>query len=162
MSVTAHGCGAVWMMRNARGGAMETWMWLSVGAVLVVVAAVVASRPNPLKKAVDRARDTEDLTEIVTMIEAKSTAEQVTAWDQAISRLWRAYDRELAAKLIREAADRCDADIMSYWVRQVVEVEPEIARKAFNRPFLARYFDLPEPPPGAQPAKRGARKRKKR
>ena len=138
---------------------METWMWIVVGGVMLVAAVAVASRPNPLKKAVDEARESEDITGLVTFIEGKSAAEQVTAWDQAIGRMWRAYDRELASQLVREAAERCDADIITYWVQQVVQVEPDIARKAFNREFLSRYFDLPDPPP--QPPKRGGRRKKR-
>ncbi|MEL6179418.1 MAG: hypothetical protein AAFS10_10715 [Myxococcota bacterium] len=115
-------------------------MWLGVG-VLVIGFVAAGSRPGRLKRALQHARRTGELAPVVEAIERTPRPSQPNAWDQALSELWRAYERELAARLVMEAARRSDADIVQYWIRQVLEVEPEIAREVFTPSFVNEYFD---------------------
>ena len=119
---------------------MSGWVWIGVG-VLVVGFVAVGSRPGRMRRALKLARETGDLTLVVEAIERTPRLEQPNAWDQALSELWRAYERELAAQLVIEAARRSDADIVQYWIQQVLTVEPMIAREVFTQEFVTEFFD---------------------
>lgn len=104
-----------------------------------VVAAKV--RPMTLQRALKPAREQGDITLVVQFIERKAKGSQTTAWDQALTALWNSYHREAAAELAMEAARRTDAPVVQYWLRQVLEVEPEIAQARFTAEFMLEHFD---------------------
>ena len=117
-------------------------IWMAIFASLAVVAFVARSafRTSGVAAGVSFAQQTGRLDVLIDAIEARPEAEQATQWDQAIGALWRDYAREEAARLVVEAAQRCEADVVQYWIRQVAEVEPEIAQEQFSEEFLAEHF----------------------
>lgn len=93
-----------------------------------------------LPSVVAKAQGAGDFSAVVAFIDAYPEAGQGTQWDQAIGQLWQAYAREDAARLIVEAAQRSEAPVVQYWIRQVLEIEPEIAEAHFSAEFMAEYF----------------------
>jgi hypothetical protein len=62
---------------------------------------------------------------------------QADLWDQALGQLWQAYDRELVARTLVEVAPGEEIMILQYWMKQVMEIEPEIAQARFTPGFMA-------------------------
>lgn len=118
---------------------MSTWIWVALGTVVVGFVAAGA-RGDQIKRAMKVARRTGEVADLVAAIEATPGKDRATRWDQAISDLWQGYHREAAAKLVVEAVQRSDADIIHYWIQRVLEVEPEVAADVFTREFIADYF----------------------
>ncbi len=121
---------------------MEPWMWIVVGTVMVgfVAATGFKQKGGSFSKNMNAAMKGE-VTPLVNFIAALPPEEQATRWDQAINNLWQAYERETAAKLVVEAVQKSEADILQYWLRQIMEVEPEIAQEIFTQDFLLAFFN---------------------
>lgn len=119
---------------------MTTWIGIAIGAVIVGFVLRSAFSGTSIKAATDLARETGKIELLVEAIEARPESEQATHWDHAIDSLWNSYAREEAARLTMEAAPRCDSDAIQYWMRQVLEVEPEIASNVFTPEFLDEFF----------------------
>ena len=118
---------------------MSAWLWIALGAIgAVAVGMVVLRRPNAKAAMVTAIQG--DLGPLVTKIESDGT-DDGTGWDNALTELWRTYHRQTAALLVVEAAARSDADIIQYWIGQVIQVEPEIARETFTQEFLETHFN---------------------
>ena len=118
---------------------MSSWIWVVLGTVVfgfVAGASIKLGRKDPVKVALK----TGELGPLLESIES-SVGDRATTWDKHISTLWNAYERETAAKLVVEGARSCDADILQYWIRQVIEVEPEIATETFTPEFLEACFN---------------------
>ncbi|PJB37426.1 MAG: hypothetical protein CO108_21210, partial [Deltaproteobacteria bacterium CG_4_9_14_3_um_filter_63_12] len=65
-----------------------------------------------------------------------------TAFNQAVKQMWDQYERPLAVDLIKRCANFVStSSIGQYWIRQVLEVEPELADEAFDSDFLATYYN---------------------
>jgi len=121
---------------------MDVLYWVAPLLVgLVAFVSIGAVRPGGLRRGMRLARRTGDITAVVAAIEKMSPETRETHWDHAINALWQVYDREAAAALVVEAAKRCDAGIIHYWVQQVLQVEPEIAQETFTLEFLEAHFD---------------------
>lgn len=119
---------------------MLTWMGIILTVAVLALLAKTALRASGVAAGTAHARKTGELSAVISAIETTPFAEQATQWDQAIGELWQSYAREEAARLVIEAADRSDADIIQYWIRQVLEVEPEIASTHFTQEFLDEHF----------------------
>ncbi len=119
---------------------MIIWIGTAIGAVIVAWVLRSAFSGTSIKAATDLARETGKLDLLIETIEARSEAEQATRWDHAIDSLWNSYAREEAARLTMAAAQRCDSDAIQYWMRQVLEVEPQVASDVFTQEFLDAYF----------------------
>ncbi|RAL25311.1 hypothetical protein DL240_03620 [Lujinxingia litoralis] len=116
-----------------------TW-WMIVMAIAAVAVVLWQFGAGRLTKPLEQAMRTGEIAGVLAAVESASPKEQPTLWDHAIGELWKSYHRETAISLIREAATRSDADIVQYWVRQAMEVEPEIASQVFSPEFLEAYF----------------------
>lgn len=119
----------------------SAWIWIILGTATVGLVVGTQWRPVSLQSLLKQAQRSGDLAPLVAFIELREDTERPTLWDQAIGQLWRRYERELATLLIVEAGMRCDADIVQYWIRQAMEVEPEIAVATFTPEFLSTCFD---------------------
>ncbi|TXD43754.1 hypothetical protein FRC96_01125 [Lujinxingia vulgaris] len=119
---------------------MTMTLWMIVAAIAAVVVVLWQFGAGRLQKPLAHAMRTGELAGVLAAVESASPAEQPTLWDHAIGELWKAYQRETATRLITEAAARSDADIVQYWVRQAMEVEPEIAAQYFSPEFLEAFF----------------------
>ncbi len=117
------------------------WMWIAAGTVTFGFVVAARFRPMTQKQALAQWQRTGDLAPLAGLIAAKPADRQATAWDQAIKTLWQSYEREAAARLTVEAAQRCDAKIIQYWMKQIMEIEPGIASRVFTQAFLDSYFN---------------------
>lgn len=113
------------------------WLLFVFGAVFFLLRRF---GPYGLGKELDLAHRTGDIPALIASIEAAPEHVQPTLWDQAIGSLWNEYARETATRLIMEAAERSEAPIIQYWLKKVMEVEPEIAHEFFTEEFLTRHF----------------------
>jgi hypothetical protein len=116
-----------------------------IGVAVVIAIALALSRSSAqntaLSRAVAKAEKTGDVEPLVEAIRQKPSAKQPVEWDQALDTLWQRYARREAAIAIMAAAQQTDARIIQYWIRQVLEVEPEIANDVFDQAFIDEYFD---------------------
>lgn len=108
-------------------------------AALAVVAWLL--RPGQLGRAVDRAMKTRDLEPLAEIVRKKRGEERATAFNHAVRRLWDGYERELAAHFVTlMAPELSDVRIVQYWMKQILEVEPELARQRFADTFLEQFY----------------------
>lgn len=119
---------------------MSTPLLILFGTFFFALVAAPLVRPNAMKRALARARTQGDFGPLLTLVERAPKQTQPDLWDQAISQLWQRYERELVAKLLLEAAPRSDAKIIQHWLRQLLEIEPEIAKEHLSEAFLLAHF----------------------
>lgn len=119
-----------------------TFMWLGlfVAAAIGLWMARTALRSTGISSRIAHAAQTGELHLLIEAIEGLPDEEQPTHWDQAIGQLWQEYARETATRLIMAAAERSDAEVIQYWIRRVMEVEPALADEHFDEEFMQRYF----------------------
>lgn len=118
-------------------------VWVLVGAV-VVVAVMARLARRGMASHVDSFLRDGDVGALVGRIEALPPATQPTAYHSALLRTWATYERRRAMELIREMGMRVgDASIAQYWIRQALEVEPEIAREVLDEDWLSAFY-VPE------------------
>lgn len=113
------------------------WILFVFGAVFYLLRRF---GPYGLGKELDLAHRTGEIPALVATIEGAPPKIQPTLWDQAIGSLWNEYARETAIRLVMAAAERCEGDIVQYWIKKVIDVEPELAQDYFTEDFLLRYF----------------------
>ncbi len=118
---------------------MTTWIYIAFAAVAAIAVLRLFRRGADVAAVAAHAAASGDVTLLVEQIEA-SDADPATSWDQAIARLWEAYHRETAARLVVEGARRSQAPVLQYWIQRFLEVEPEIAEEHFTPEFLDRYY----------------------
>lgn len=94
-----------------------------------------------LSKGIALAQKTGELSGIESAVQGLPHERMVTAFHTAIKELWDAYERETAVRLIREVTETVpDEDIVQFWMRKALEVEPELAQQYFSETFLVAYF----------------------
>jgi predicted nucleic acid-binding Zn ribbon protein len=118
---------------------MLTW---SIVAALAVVAVLLVTRRGASPVSLARAAaDSQDLSALLQAASALAPARRSAFFHAAIQFLWANWQRPLAASLAREYARQCpDERLCQYWLRQVLEIEPEVARQVFDEPFLAGSY----------------------
>lgn len=119
---------------------MDLYMWIAVGVALAIGAAVMSARGNKLGRALNHAHRSGEVTELAQVILSSGDKGQDTRWDHAIGSLWKGYARQPATLLVIEAAKHSGADIVQYWIGQVLQVEPELAEEHFSEELLAAHF----------------------
>ena len=112
------------------------------GAALMVIGILIFQfRGSAVTKAFKVARTTHDVKPLVAAIDAKANIDVPTTYNSYIKALWDAYDRETATELIHALLERNDtAPISQFWLRTVLEVEPELARKQLGESFIKAHF----------------------
>jgi len=125
-----------------RSGITLAVMWMiPVALALVVVGLFWMRKPSVLKMARSAVKS-DDPGELVTALSEMPEAARPTAFNQAVRDLWETYHRELAARLIRDGAGWLSgATIVQYWIRQVLEVEPDVANDTFDADFLTAFYN---------------------
>ncbi|RME28790.1 MAG: hypothetical protein D6806_02335 [Deltaproteobacteria bacterium] len=119
------------------------WIFVAVAGIVLIVVMLKVTSPG-LGKAVDRAVQQDDITPIVEAVEKKPEAERPSAYNHAIRMLWNTYHRGLAAKLIRHLAQKhVEVPIAQYWLKQIMQVEPRLAKQELGDDFLHRHY-MPE------------------
>ena len=115
---------------------------LIIGLVVLAAAGWIAfAARSPLDRAIREALRSKDVAPLLDTIGERSEEEQPTAYDYAIGKLWYAYERALAAKLVdRFARDYHATRIAQYWLQQLLTTEPGIAKQTFDADFLETYY----------------------
>ncbi len=112
-------------------------------ALIVVALALLMHRlaGGSLERKVSGALQREDLAELQAHLTGLTPAARPVAYNQAIRRIWDAYQRPLAVPLILALARDCaDEPIAQYWLQQLQSVEPELAAESLDPQFLATYY----------------------
>jgi len=130
---------------NVGGLEVTVEIALGIGVGVLVVGFVVYRQLVPsLDSLADRAVRDEDLGPLLQIIQRRPEGGQPTAYNRAIRRLWDGFHRPLAVELMRELAKNYGTTrITQYWLKQVQEVEPGLAKEKLGREFLETYY-LPE------------------
>ncbi|MFT7621173.1 MAG: hypothetical protein ACI9WU_000334 [Myxococcota bacterium] len=116
-------------------------IWTIAAAVILAAYAWTRKGPSPASLAL-RAAKGGDTTPVVAALSELPEAKRPTAFDQAVRSLWDAYHRPLAARLVCDGAPWVSAaPITQYWIKHIMEVEPEIAKEAFTEEFLEAIYD---------------------
>ncbi len=121
---------------------MSTALWL--GIVIGILAATISLLrllTSPTDKAMKEALEKHDVTAILKAIDSLRPQSRKTALNHAISRMWENYERQLATDLIMELAKRYgDSLIAQYWLKQLITVEPQIARQRLPQDFIQTHY----------------------
>jgi len=113
---------------------------LAVGAALALGVVYRLLSPS-VDRGIAKALRSKNVNELGEILEGLRPAKQLDAYNKAIRRLWDAYERELAAALVRKLTEsHQDERITQYWLDQVQSVEPELSRKMFEKGFLEAHF----------------------
>jgi hypothetical protein len=119
-------------------------VFVVVLACLVAAVVIWQSLSGSIDKAVRAALAQKRVSPIIDALSKKRATLQPTAYNQAIRRLWDGYERGMAAELVRNLAELHHTEhIAQYWIKQVLQTEPGIARQAFDQAFLDTYY-MPE------------------
>lgn len=111
------------------------------GAVILIVIGLMVLKSNSMSQAISKARETQDIQPILDEIDKDKSIDMASAFNVSIKSIWDAYDRELATELIKAFLKRdAKAPIAQHWLRQVLEIEPELARKQMGEAFVREHF----------------------
>lgn len=114
------------------------WIALAAVAVVVVVSKLLAQRGQRHLLAAIKGGDVSGLR---AALRKRSAFTAPAAYNRAIRGLWDAYRRDLAAPLIRDLGERFgEVFISQYWMRQLLTVEPGLARANLDPEFLQRHY----------------------
>ena len=116
-------------------------MWWILGLVAILAAFLALRRGAGIGRLVDRTLATGDPSDLVEHLSRQPETTRPTAFDQAVRNLWDRYERAMAARVVRAGAGLvAGASITQYWIRQILEVEPEVSRREFDDDFLETYY----------------------
>jgi hypothetical protein len=119
---------------------MSPLIWIIVGVVFVAIIAWRLMIPS-LTGVIREALDKHDVTPVIEAVEALKVSMRPTAYNHAIRRIWDAYERELAVDLIKHLArNHNDSLIAQYWLKQLMQVEPALAKRHLSSEFVKRYY----------------------
>ena len=119
---------------------MSPTLFVIIG--LVVVGIIVWRLMIPsLVGVIAQAKEQGAITPIVEAVEQLRPSARPTAYNHAIRRLWDEYERPLAIELVKELAEKHSSTLIAqYWLKQVLQVEPKMARETLPKDFLKRYY----------------------
>jgi hypothetical protein len=119
---------------------MDVLFWIALGISLFGFWLYRLKVPS-LDSLVDRAIRQNDLSSVVKAIEARREKAQPAAYNRAIRRMWDGYQRKQAVELVKELVKNFPSvPISQYWIRQVLTVEPVMAKKGLSKQFLDTYY----------------------
>jgi hypothetical protein len=115
-------------------------VWIALGVALVAIVIWRMMIPS-LAGVIAKARKEQDITPIVEKVSTFRVAAQPAAYNHCIRAIWDAYDRELAIELIKVLAkEHSNSLIAQYWLKQLLQVEPALAKARLEEDFLQRYY----------------------
>ncbi len=135
----------IWLFQLIDAGSRVMTEFVFAGIGILAVFAVVSSiRGKKLTKAMDEAIQTKSLAPLSRLADMLDEEKRPVFYQQAITRLWEDYHRDLSIGLVREYVEKHTSDTMAqFWLRQALEVETASARKQMDDNFIATYF-VPE------------------
>ena len=120
---------------------MSPIVWIAIAAAAIVLFLLSKVFMPSLDKVVGQAAKQNDTGPILEAISKISSGAQPSAYNRAIRRLWDGYQRPLATELVVELAkNHGDSNIAQYWIRQVMTVEPQMAKEKFSREFIREHY----------------------
>lgn len=120
----------------------STYILIALAVVAIIGLVIWQLNGNALSKAINQTKSDNDPTHIIDAIDNDKTADIPTIYNQCIKSFWDAYEREIAAKLVKALAERDDsAKITQHWLKTVLEVEPELARTILGAEFIQEHYD---------------------
>jgi len=115
--------------------------WIIIGVAVIGVVAFSLLSAGGIESRARRAIKTRELDDVVDYIRGKSGEDKATAFNKAVKLMWDGYERALAAALVRRLAPEMgDVRIVQYWLKQVLEIEPEIATESFDDEFVDQCY----------------------
>lgn len=82
-----------------------------------------------------------DIAPLVAEAEKLDGPRRSAFYQRVIKQLWEGWQRPLAVLLVREyARHHSDEKICQFWLKQVLEVEPDEAQRAFDDTFLKAHY----------------------
>lgn len=109
-------------------------IWVVVCAVVLALVAWSRFRPDPVVLA--------EKGDLGPALEALGKAAEPTEYHRVIKRLWDGYHRQEAAKVARVYLERHkDAPTAHYWIKRVLQDEPDIAAEYLDTTFLDAFYD---------------------
>ncbi len=116
------------------------WSILAAGAVLAALVLWMRASAAPLHKLAQEAAASGDTSALRSYLRARSAFTRPAAYNSAIRMLWDAYQRPLTVGLIEDLGrEHAEAYITQYWLDQLLNVEPTLARD-LDPEFLARTY----------------------
>ncbi len=114
------------------------WVVLGGAVVLVIARLLFSSNIEKLITAVAKGGDPKPL--LAALAEVRE-GKQPDEYNRVIRGLWDDYNREEAVPVIKALAiTHGAAPIAQYWIQQVREVEPDLARRFFDEDFINANF----------------------
>ncbi|MBK04640.1 MAG: hypothetical protein CL920_19825 [Deltaproteobacteria bacterium] len=118
----------------------NVWLW-GLAAVIGIMMLQLLKGPS-MNALLKDARKSDDVSDLMDAAKKLNPNRQFYFYQEAIQRLWESYHRELAAELIREFALAFPEEkITQYWMKQIIEIEGEIARETLGEHFIESYYD---------------------
>lgn len=101
-------------------------------------------KKDSLKLAIAEAIEVQRVAPIMAAIDEQKLAHKSLTWHRTLDKLWRAYERELAARLLLQASKIHESDVIRQWTQQIVEIEPDMAMRVLGRKFILEKLELPD------------------
>ena len=120
---------------------MPPIVWIAIAAAAIVLFLLSKVFMPSLDKVVGQAAKQNDTGPISEAIAKMNAGARPSAYNRAIRRLWDGYQRPLATELVVELAkNHGDSNIAQYWIRQVMTVEPQMAKEKFSQEFIREHY----------------------
>ena len=120
---------------------MSPVAWLAIIAAAVAVFFLYRVFKTPLDKVVDVALEKQEVGMILDAINDLRESARPAGYNRAIRRLWDKYHRPLAVEIVKDLASKhAEIPIAQYWLKQVITVEPALAKRKFTKKFLRTYY----------------------
>lgn len=120
---------------------MPPIVWIAIAAGVIVLFLLSKVFMPSLDKVVGLSAKQNDNRPILEAISKMSAGAQPSAYNRAIRRLWDGYQRPLATELVVELAENHgESNIAQYWIKQVMTVEPQMAREKFSKEFIKDHY----------------------
>lgn len=120
---------------------MPPIVWIAIAAGVIILFLLSKVFMPALDKVVDESARQKDTGPILEAISKMNAGAQPSAYNRAIRRLWNGYQRPLAVELVVELAkNHGNSNIAQYWIKQVMSVEPQMAKQKFSKQFLKEHY----------------------
>jgi hypothetical protein len=120
---------------------MSPIVWIAIAAGVIVLFLLSKVLMPSLGKIVEQSVKQGSARPILEAISKMNAGARPSAYNRAIRRLWDGYQRPLATELVVELAkNHGSVNIAQYWIKQVMSVEPQMARQKFSKEFLRDHY----------------------
>ncbi len=115
--------------------------WITIALLLLVGGGALFWRQVAFNRTLKESLASQSVSPVVQWIQTRPTKAQANHYHQAITSLWKGYERPLAAKLTRSfLQDHPTVPVAHFWVREVGAIEPAISHQVFSPELLEREY----------------------